>query len=729
MVNHDRGVSRRAFLGSTLSYLALAVGVTDEGDLVARLIADEAPPEFSPNPWIRIDRHGAVTLRAHKSEMGQGVRTALPAIVAAELGADWARVTVRHAEPGPEFREMGTSGSGSVSGSWLPLRRAAAAARSMLIQAAALKWRVDAGGCGTERGYVVHRGSGRRASFAALLRAAAQLPVPQNPTLRSPTALALLGTRLRRVDGPGIVRGSAVYGIDVRVPQMHFAVIARPPVPGATPQRWNEAAALQVPRVEQVVSIPSGFAVVARDTWSAIRGRAALAVEWNEPDLAAEHSTAFLDRLESALGSGKLARREGDPSAILAGTVQRLQAVYRFPFQAHAALEPLSAVADVRADRCEVWAGTQRPNQVQDLAMELLGLPREAVNVHVALMGGAFGRRIAIDHVREAILLSKAIGRPVQVVWTREDDFAHDMFQAAQVNRLTAGLDSQRRIVAWRHEVADYHLSMFGPRNPNADPAADGDPWGGFDSPYRFPAFECTLAVLDAPVPTGAWRSVTYPVAVFARECFLDEVAHAVGRDPLEFRLDLIASPGNIETRAGPRPNGDRLRRVLQLAARGAGWGEPFRTAMPGRRMGRGIACNPYHQGTMVAQVADVSVGAEGDIQVHRVVTAIDVGRVIDRSGLEAQVEGGVTWALSAALKTEISFVKGRAEQRNFDRFPVLRLREAPLQEVFIVESELGPFGAGEPPVPAVYAAVGNAVFQATGERLRATPLRLPRRG
>lgn len=724
------GVSRRAFVKSAaLGGLGLVFGVGRDGLVIGCVVAKLPPQEFSPNQWLGIDRQGRVTVRAHKSEMGQGVRTSLPAIVAAELGADWTTVTVVHAQPGPAFTDMGTSGSGSVSGSWLALRRAAAAARSVLIGAAALRWRVPASECDTSRGFVTHRLSRRRARFGSLLVEAAQLPIPSDPPLRTEEELSLLGTRLRGVDSARIVRGEAVFGIDVRVAGMRFAAIARPPVTGATPRAWNEQAARQVPRVDGIVPTPAGIAVVAQDTWSAIRGRSALAVEWNEPNLTLEHSAAFIGRLEASLGSGRLARREGYPAAVLAGAARRIEAVYRCPFQAHAALEPLSCVADVRTDRCEIWVGTQRPNGVQDAAMEMLGLPREAVTVHVVLLGGAFGRRIAIDHAREAIELSRALRAPVQVVWTREDDFAHDMYQAAQVNRLTAGLAGNGRILGWRHEVADYHLSMFGPRNPDFDPAAEGDPWGGFDTPYAFPAFECTLAILDNPVPTGAWRAVTYPAAVFARECFLDEVAYAIQRDPLELRLALIPSPGNDVVRGVARPNGDRLRQVLRLAAERAGWGQPLRQVTDGRRWGRGIACNPYHRGTMVAQVAEVSVGTGNDIRVHRVVTAIDVGRVIDRSGLEAQVEGGVVWALSAVLKTEITFANGRAEQHNYDRYPVLRMSETPEQIVIAVESGIGPFGAGEPPVPAVYAAVGNAVFAATGQRLRETPLRFPQEG
>ena len=715
----ERHVSRRDFVRvAAAGTVGLVFGFDPRGIVVARL--SRARAELAPNQWIAIDSDGRVTIRAHKSEMGQGVRTSLPAIVAAELGADWARVVVVHAEPGAAFRDMGTSGSGSVSDSWRPLRQAAAAARHMLVAAAARQWSVVLDECSALNGFVVHRASNRQLPFASLIADASEIPVPTNAVLRPDAELTLIDQRLKRTDAPAIVRGQAAYGIDVRVPNMRYAVIARPPFSGATPRAWNR----RVAGVESVVETPSGIAIVAGNTWAAMRGRSTLDIQWSGSPNPALNSAAFLAQLESDVGSGKRARIDGDPAAAFARGGKRMEAIYRTPFQAHAALEPLSCVADVRSGRCEIWVGTQRPNGVKELAMTMLGLKEEQVSVYVMLMGGAFGRRIAIDHAREAIEVSRAINAPVQVVWTREDDFAHDMYQAAQVNRMTALIDDANRIAAWKHEVADYHLSMFGRFDPKFDPAAEGDPWGGFDSPYAFPAFECTLALREAPVPTGAWRAVTYPAAVFARESFLDEVAHATRRDPLQMRLDLIPSPGMFEGRSGARPNGDRLRNVLRLAAERADWSTPIGQRNDGRRWGRGIACNPYHRGAMVAQVAEVSVGRPNDIRVHRVVTAIDVGRVIDRAGLQAQVEGGVAWALSAALKTEITFANGRAEQTTFGRFPVLRMNEMPAQEIVIVESGLGPFGAGEPPVPAVYAAVGNAVFAATGQRFRQTPLR-----
>ncbi|HEY4307503.1 MAG TPA: molybdopterin cofactor-binding domain-containing protein [Gemmatimonadaceae bacterium] len=723
-VEHTR-IDRREFVRlSSLGALSLYFGTSATGDVIASVADGSANTTFAPNQWISIDQQRGVTIRAHKSEMGQGVRTALPAIVAAELGADWSRVHVVHAEPGPAFTDMGTSGSGSVIDSWLDLRRAAAGARVVLIRAAARRWRVDEAECAATDGHVVHTPSKRRLKFEALVADAARIPVPREPALRPDAELSLLGQRLKRVDTPAIVRGRAVYGIDARVAGMVFAAIERPPHPTDRLTHYDEAAARATAGVTRVVQVASGIAVIATNTWAALQGRRALNATWSSTQSHADATSEnFLRALESALPNGRVSRREGDVDALMRSASRTMQATYSAPFQAHAALEPLNALVDPRDGRCEIWAGTQRPNQVKALAAKMLGIAEDRVTVHIMLMGGAFGRRIAIDHVREAIEVAQAINGPVQVVWSREDDLAHDMYQAAQMNRMTAGLDDVGNIVAWRHEVADYHLSMFGSYDPKYNPAAEGDPWGGFDTPYRFPALDVTLSLLEAPVPTGAWRSVTYPAAVFARECFLDEVAHATNRDPLALRLSLIPSPGSYGRLN--RPNGDRLRNVLRLAAERAGWSAPLATEQGGRRHGRGIACNEYHRGAVVAQIAHVSVGDANDIRVHRVVTAIDVGRVIDRSGLEAQVEGGVGWALSAALKTEITFADGRAEQSNYNNFPVLRMREMPAQDVVVVESELGPFGAGEPPVPAVFAAVGNAVFAATGRRLRQTPLRL----
>jgi isoquinoline 1-oxidoreductase beta subunit len=365
----------------------------------------------------------------------------------------------------------------------------------------------------------------------------------------------------------------------------------------------------------------------------------------------------------------------------------------------------------------------QNPNGAQARVAEALAIPPERVVVNPMRLGGGFGRRIASDHVVEAALVSRAIGGPVQVVWTRADDFQHDMYGAAQINRLSAALDGAGRITAWEHRVGDFHLSMFGSYNAGYDPAADGDPWGGFDSPYVVPDLRVDLALVESPVPSGAWRAVTYPAAVMARESFIDEIAHATGTDPLPLRMALIPSPGTI-TRSGLAiNNGDRLRRCLELAAERGNWGRPLPPAEPGRRVGRGIACNAYHRGTMVAQVAEVSVGAGGDIRVHRIVSAVDGGQVINRAGVEKQFEGGIGWALSALFGPGIQFEGGRTVASSFADYPVLRMDQMPTIETHIVESSIRPFGMGEPPVPAVAPAVLNAVFAATGIRIRTLPI------
>ena len=713
--------TRREFLQwSSLTGAALVLGISSDG----RLHAAETPAaSFEPNQWLHIDAAGRVTIVAAKSEMGQGVRTSLPMIVAEELGAEWSRVVVQHAEPGASFPNMRTSGSGSVSGSWGPLRVAAAAAREMLVSAAATRWGVAASSCATERGAVVHEPTGRRLEFGSLVDAASRLGVPAEPRLKTAAQFRLLGTRVPRVDGHAIVVGKAAYGLDVRIKSMRYAAIARPGAHGGRIARWNADRARAVPGVRDVVEVSSGIAVLADNTWAAMRGRDAVVIEVAPGVGASGDSAAFVRTLEDALArGGKPAVRRGDVAAALASST-RISAIYHAPFQAHAAMEPLNCAAHVRDGDCEIWVGTQAPNEVRDEAAKLLGIAPDRVTVHVMLLGGGFGRRLGVDYALEAVEVSRKARGPVQVVWSREDDLRHDMYQPAQVNRLTAGLDAHGMPVAWRHEVADFNLTMFGDYDPQFDPAADGDPWGGYDTPYAFPSLDVTLALSPAPVPTGAWRSVSYPAAVFARESFLDEIAAQTKRDPVALRRALLKSPGAVNLGPITVNNGDRLRAVLQLAAEKAAWGTAPRRPNDGRRWGRGIAINGYHQQTMVAQVAEVSVGTQGDVRVHRVVCAVDCGQVINRSGLEAQFEGGVIWALSA-LKGEVTFANGSTVEGNYNDVPVVRMREAPLVEVHIVPSTLRPFGIGEQPVPAVGPAVANAIFAATGRRARRTPLR-----
>lgn len=682
-----------------------------------------ATERFAPSQWLRIDSTGRVTVVVARSEMGQGVRTSLAMILADELDADWKTVSVEQASPGPGFDDMNTGGSDSVESSWKPLRQAGAAARAMLVEAASRQWGVPASACRAEKGSVLHPASGRRVRFGRLVAAAAALPVPKEPPLKDRKDFALLGSRVPRVDGPAIVSGRARYGLDTRIPGMLFAAVARCPVPGGKLLSFDAAATKAMPGVRGVVAIENGVAVLARDSHTALAGRDALRVDWDEgPN--ARLTTAELNRRldEAASRPGRVSRQSGDAKAAMSSAATRLTATYRDAFEAHATLEPGNSIARVEKGICEIWSPTQNPQRVQREAAKLLGLPPAKVKVHVTLIGGGFGRRLGVDYALEAVEVAKASGRPVQILWSRRDDFSRDFLHPAARVDLAAGLDSSGRITAWTHRETTFHLSMFGAFDANAVDDPDVDPWGGYDNPYAVDAFAAEHATIESPINTGAWRSVYYPPNVFARECFLDELAHASRQDPLALRLALLPA-GSSFAFASRKVERDRLRAVVEHAASKAGWGTPA-PAREGRRSGRGIACNVYHGRTAIAQVADVSVGASGDIEVHRVVTAVDCGQVVNLAGLEGQVESGVIWGLSYALRGEVTIAAGRVEQATYADFPVLRLSETPEMDVHAIQSDRPPTGLGEQPVPCVAPAVANAIFAATGKRVRKLPIR-----
>jgi isoquinoline 1-oxidoreductase subunit beta len=712
--------TRRDFLKSgTIAGAALALRVPL---FAAERPRARGPGRFAPNQWVRIDSTGKVTLVVARSEMGQGVRTSLAMILAEELGAEWTGIAIEQASPGPDYEDMNTGGSDSVESSWAPLRKAGAAAREMLVAAAAREWRVEPDACRAERGAVVHAASARRLAFGALVPRAALLPVPRDPRLKDPKDFRIVGKRVPRIDGPAIVAGRSVYGLDVRVPGMLFAAIARCPVAGGKLARFDGAKARAVPGVRGVFEVSGGVAVVAEDTWAAIGGRDAIAAEWDEGRNAGL-ATAELVRLldEGASAPGHVSRREGDPDRALAGAAARLSAVYRDGFFAHATVEPMNATARVGPRGCEIWAPTQNPQRARREAAKLLHMPPDRVAVHVTMIGGGFGRRLGADYAVEAVEVARKAGRPVQVVWSRGDDFLHDRLHPAGRVDLEAGLDASGRLVAWTHRFTTFHLSMFGAFDPLAVDSPDVSPWGGYDVPYDIPNLRAEWKDLESPVETGAWRAVFYPPNVFARESFLDEIAHRAGKDPLELRRELLGS-GDFAF-ASRRVARAPLAAVLDLAAEKAGWGTPL-PERRGRRSGRGLACNVYHGRTRLAHVAEVSVGPEGDVRVHRIVTAVDCGTVVNRLGLEGQVESGIAWGLSYALKGEITIAAGRVEQTNYREFPVLSIAEMPDVEVHVVETDRPPSGFGEMPVPPVAPAVANAIFAATGTRVRRVPIR-----
>jgi isoquinoline 1-oxidoreductase subunit beta len=727
-------VTRRAFLQtSARTGAGLVLGFQ-----LAEFLSPAAsgPASFEPNAYLRVTPDNTVTLWVTRSEMGQGVRTSLAAVLAEELEVDLATVQLQQAMPGARFQgiSLRTSGSSSVPETFLALRRAGATAREMLVAAAAETWGVERASCHAQLGTVVHLPSGRRLRYGQLASRAARQVAPREAPLKDMKDFRLIGTRLLRVDGAAIVRGAATYGFDVRVPGMLVAVMQRCPLLGGKVVSFDGAKALAVPGVRRIVPIKSGIAtgvaVVADTTWAALRGRDALTVEWDAGPNSSFDSDRFIQALEAALAQdGYPIRREGDPDRLLAGATRRVEALYTYPFQAHAPLEPMNCVASVRADGCDVWVGTQAPETAHADVTRMLGLPSEAIQIHTTLLGGGFGRRLFVDYVHEAVELSQAVGQPVHLIWTRADDMRHGFFHPASIEQVRAGLDGEGRAAVWLHKSVGSDLSMFGlPSEQDKKDvqryARDESPWGAFDNPYSFPSMRVDYVPVDSPVPSGSWRAVDYPSRVYARESFIDEIAAALGKDPLQFRVELL-QPGDILKLGGQRIDRRRMIRVLEVAREKAGWERPVGVRGGGGRVwGRGLAINVYHAGSYVAQVAEVSVAHDlSDLRVQRIVCVLDCGLVINLAGLEGQVESGITWGLSAALHGKIDFRNGRVVQGTYADFPVMRINEMPSIETYVVPSNAPPSGFGEHPVPPVAPAVANAVFAATGQRVRSLPI------
>jgi isoquinoline 1-oxidoreductase beta subunit len=665
---------------------------------------------FTPNVWLTITPDDVVSIRVASSEMGQGVMTALPMLIAEELDADWDTVRaefapINPAYANPIFGRQQTGGSTAIRGYWRTLREAGAVGREVLLTAAAQTWGVAVESCHAERGQVSHGNSGRSLRYGALARRAAGLPVPESVFLKEPSQFTLLGRAMPRLDIPAKVDGSAGFGSDVKLPGLLTATVARCPVFGGSVGKVNDKRARSVAGVRKVVVISSGIAVVADHFWAARQGREALEIDWNPGPAARLDSATITARLAERADSGTVGRNDGDAERALASANRRLEAVYEVPYLAHACMEPMNCTADVRTDSCDIWVPTQAQTSVHQTAMRLTGLPADKVRVHTTYLGGGFGRRGEQDFVIDAIETSRAVGAPVKVLWTREDDIQHDFYRPATYNRLAAALDKQGMPVAWRHRIAGPSISQ---RDATARETSGSDfsaTEGALNLPYAIPNILVSYARVNSAVPVGYWRSVASSQNAFITECFLDEVAAAGGKDPYALRRALLGEQA-------------RLRAVLDLAAAKADWGSP---AAAGRF--RGIAVAESFR-SYVAQVAEVSI-AGGQPRVHRVVCAIDCGMTVNPDTIAAQMESAIVFGLTAALKGEISIADGRVVQSNFHDYPLLGFDECPDIEVYIVPSEADPGGVGEPGTPPIAPAVANAVFAATGNPVRRLPIRL----
>jgi len=698
-----------------------------------------ADASFSPHALLRIDPDGTVTILAKNPEMGQGVKTALPMLIAEELEADWSRVRVEQAGLIPELGGQGSGGSDNIRSEWDSHRRLGASARQLLIAAAAQRWNAPAAECHAQRGEVIHRPSGRKLGFGALAAAAAALPpAAEEAPLKSPSEFSLIGTRVPGVDNEAIVTGRPLFGLDQKLPGMLYAAIEKSPVFGAGIERMDDAAALAVKGVRKVVAIDRlpnptfrmpGVAVVADSTWAALKGRKALKVSWGQTGFEDESSDSLRRQCEElAARPGKRIVDQGDVDAALAGAAQVVEATYEVPFLAHAALEPINCIADARGDRCTIRGPLQMPTWGATVVAESIGIPKENVSIRIARIGGGFGRRLLSDYAAEAAFVSKAVGAPVQVVWSREDDLQHDYYRPAGRHFVRAGLDQDGRVVAWHHRLAGVSRNTFRLREPPEGTelyglfgAAEPERLFQHDSiPVRIANLRVEFHEVKTGVPTGAWRAPAHNANAFVLDSMLDELALAGQRDPLELRRELYGRSSDFNyTGADPTPyDPARLLGVMDRVAEKSGWGRP----LPEGR-GRGIAVH-YTFGAYAAHVAEVTVDRQGKLTVDRIVVAVDCGIVVNRSGTEAQIEGGTLDGLGAALYGEMPIERGRAAKSNYHEYPLLRMREAPRLEIHLVDSAQRPTGLGEIALPPVAPAVANAIFAATRRRIRRLPIR-----
>jgi isoquinoline 1-oxidoreductase beta subunit len=709
----DRITSRRHFL---------KVGAAAGGGMMVGLslpFADsEAQPAgaggFVPNAFVRIAGNGQVVMTMPYVEMGQATYTSIPMLIAEELEVDLKQVQLEHAPPNAKLYgnpvlggEQVTGNSSAIRAAWQPLRQAGAVARTMLVAAAAKRWNVDPSSCRAQSGEVLHASSGRKLKYGELAAEAAKMPVPKDVALKQPKDFKLIGTSAKRLDTPANVNGTAVYGIDVRPPGVKIATLAQSPVFGGRVKNVDDAAAKAVKGVRQIVRLDDAVAVVADHMGAAKKGLAALKIEWDDGPHAKLATADIVADLEKAtLKPGPVAQNIGDVEKAMAGAATKVEATYQVPFLAHAAMEPMNCTVHLRKDSCEVWIGTQVLARCQAASAKTAGLPADKVVVHNHLLGGGFGRRLEVDGVVRAVEIAKQVDGPVKVVWTREEDITHDMYRPYWLDRISAGLDDKGKPVAWHNRYAGSSvISRWAPPwfNNGLDPDSTE---GAIDLVYGLPNLHVEYLRVEPPgIPTAFWRSVGPSHNVFVTESFIDELAAAAMQDPVAYRRDLL----------GKSP---RARAVLDLAAEKAGWGQKLPEGI-----GRGVSLQ-FAFASYMAHVAEVEVAKNGSVRVRRVVCAVDCGSVVNPDTVRAQLQSAVIFGITAALYGEITLKDGRVEQTNFDTYQVLRIDEAPsVIDVHLVQNSEAPGGIGEPGTSAIVPAVANAIFAATGKRLRKMPI------
>ena len=716
-MNDTNSLSRRKFIqtsaavggGLLLSFYlpAFGKGIKNAGI--------PAPANFVPNAFIRIGTDDIITVIVNHSEMGQGAYTSLPMLVADELDADWSKVRFESAPVDPAYNHpawgmQGTGGSTSTWVEWDRFRKAGATGKYMLIAAAAQTWNVEPSACHAEKGFIIHTASGRKLSFGQLVEKAAAIKPPEDVKLKDPKDFKFIGKPVKRLDTPEKINGTGIFGLDVKLPGLLTALIARPPVFGGKVKSFNADKAKAIPGVKHVLQVDRGIAVVADGFWPAKLGRDALEIVWDEGELATlDSKTQGEQYAELAKQPGAVAKKEGDITGAKEKAAKKLEAVYDLPYLAHAPMEPLNCVADVKTDSCEIWVGTQFQTVDMMAASRITGLKPNQIKLHTTLLGGGFGRRAVVDShfVAEAVEVSKAIQAPVKVVWTREDDIRGGYYRPRAYHKLSAGLDASGKPLFWQQNIVCQSFIVGTPfEGMMVQNGVDGTAVeGAADLPYQVPNLQVAWNMAPAGVPTLWWRSVGSSHTAFAVEGFIDELAKAAGKDPYQYRRMLLEKH-------------PRFLRVLDKVAEKSGWKNPV---APGR--GRGIAIHESF-GSVVAHVAEVSITKNKTLKVHKVVCAIDCGQVVNPDTIKAQMEGCVVFGLTAALYGEITFEKGRVVQGNFHDYKMVRMNEMPVVEVHIIDSTEKMGGVGEPGVPPVAPAIMNALFALTGKRVRSLPLR-----